>query len=222
MVTPHHQQANQNVLHTQFGYHNPQSGSSSQDTTKMPSRYAHKFALVKSPKNLQGFPGDSIAGNFVTPTTLQQQKVQKTERHHRQRYIASTTTSSLIPNHGSPARKMLPTYDPRQNIIKRYTTHPTYTHPTHTLPDYEYIHWNNYDDIVESGEKENTDNNGAMFMTPLPIQLTPTNEPASVTTLRTVKQTVAGPTPPTTARQKAQMVRVLREKRKKILILKTQ
>ena len=120
LVTPHHQQANQNVLHNQIGYHTPPSRSSTQKTTKTPSHYAHKFALVKSSQNLQDFSGDHVAGNFVTPTTLQQQKVQKAERHHRQRYIASTTPSSLIPNHGSPARKMLPTYDPRQNIIKKY------------------------------------------------------------------------------------------------------
>ena len=186
-------------------YNTPKSRSSTQSSTTSPDYVVVK---VKDPlhfKSNQHNSGNVVSSNFVTPTSGNK------NIHHRQRYTAShasTTTSTLISNSNSPSRKMLPTYDPRHSKKTPNSNSDGYVR-------YDYNSYNKHSAI--SGRDASSENyqSRPMFMTPLPVQLTPKTSPPSKTTISTFTGTLAGPTPPTTAklRQRTRMIRKLREKR---------
>ena len=210
----HNQQSYREIYSDQnsnVNYNTPRSRSSTQSSTTPPN-----FVVVKV-KDPSSYDNDlnAINKNFVTPSVSHEMSNEKQNTQHRRRYKAShasTTTSSLISNSASPSRKMLPTYDPRQskksvNLIKnRYV-------------QYEYNSGHENSGISVSHASSENYQDRPMFMTPLPIQLTPNTSASEQTTISTFIGTIAGPTPPTTAklRQRTRIIRKLREKRKRIL-----
>ena len=193
-------------------YNTPKSRSSTQSSTTSPDYVVVKVKDRSRSESYRSNHENAMNINFVTPTYSNEQSSKNIQ--YRRRYTASheaTTSSTLISNSASPSRKMLPTYDPRQskklvNLKKdRYVK-------------YEYDSGNDDNAMPMHDSTSESYQHRPMFMTPLPVQLTPKSTSSTKTTIRTFTGTLAGPTPPTTAqlRQRTRIIRKLKEKRQRI------